>query len=164
MTISAIAVIGSNRELGCGNQLLWKLSPDMERFKKLTTDHVVVMGKKTFESIGGALPNRTNIIITRDQNFRASGCLFANTVEQALELAKENEEKANGKNGEVFIIGGGSIYEQLLSKIDKLYLTVVADSPPADTFFPDYSEFKKILFQEDHEHQGIKFTFLELTR
>ena len=117
------------------------------------------MGRKTFESIGMPLPNRTNIVITRDPEYFAEGVVVVNSVDEAIQYAE-------GKPGidEIFIIGGGQIYQEVISKADKLYLTVVEGNPDADTFFPDYSDFKKIVFEENHESDGLKYKFLDLER
>src|ERR1035441_9494903 len=103
--ISLIAAIGKNNELGKGNTLLWKMSADMEHFKKITTLHVVLMGRKTFESIGKPLPNRRNIVITRDANYKREGVEIAHSLSEALDIVGNNDE-------EIFIIGGGELYKQ----------------------------------------------------
>lgn len=154
-----IVVVGKNREIGCQNKLLWSLPEDMDRFKKITTGHIVIMGSKTFESLGRPLPNRTNIVIAFDQNYQAPGAIVVNSPEAAIAKAKELKP-----DDEVFIIGGGSIYKVFLPQTEKLYITVVDDEPEADTFFPDYSEFQNIIFEETHETDDLKFTFFELTR
>ncbi|MFH1744542.1 MAG: dihydrofolate reductase [bacterium] len=159
MTISIIVVIGKNREIGFQNRLLWDLPRDMEHFKKATTGHTVIMGSKTYESIGNPLPERTNVVIAIEKDYEAEGCLVTHSIEEALETAKREE-----KNGEIFIIGGASIYKQMLPYADKLYLTIVNDAPEADTFFPDYSEFKNIVSEQETEDQNLKLKFLELTK
>src|SRR3989338_10723261 len=137
--VSAIAAIGKNRELGKRSDLIWRIPDDLKRLKALTTGHVVIMGRKTYESIGRPLPNRTNIIVTRNPDFTAPGCLVATSVPDALDLAREHETE------EIFILGGAEIYTQALPFTDRLYLTIVdATDPEADTFFPDYSEFTKV--------------------
>lgn len=151
-----IAVIGKNRELGCDNKLLWDLPEDMKHFKDLTTGHTVVMGRKTFESIGKPLPNRTNIIITRDKSYNTAGCKIIHTPEDII--------KENKKVEKIFIIGGGEIYKLFLPYAEKLYLTVVQDSPQADTFFPNYSEFSKIISKQSLKNNKLVFSFLELTK
>ncbi len=156
--ISIIVVIGKNREIGCDNKLLWNIPKDMERFTKITKGHPVLMGDKTFESIGKALPERTNIIITRNENYKAPGCKIVHSIEDAIQLGKEVDKE------EIFIIGGGSIYRQTIDIVDKLYLTVVDDAPKADTYFPDYSQFKNIVHEEEVEDNGLKFKFLELMK
>ncbi|MCK5510059.1 dihydrofolate reductase [Candidatus Parcubacteria bacterium] len=158
--LSMIVIVGKNREIGYKNKLLWDIPEDMARFKKLTSGHVVAMGDKTFESIGKPLPNRINIIITKDKNYKVpEGCFVAHSIEEVKTKAKELDTK-----GETFIIGGGTIYKLFLPLIDKLYITEVDDAPEADTFFPDYSDFKNIIFEETHETDDLKFTFKELKR
>ena len=155
--LSMIVIVGKNREIGYKNKLLWDIPEDMARFKKLTSGHVVAMGDKTFESIGKPLPNRTNIIITKDENYKVpNGCFVVHSIEKAKEKAEELDTK-----GETFIIGGGTIYKLFLPLIYKLYITEVDDAPEADTFFPDYSDFKNIIFEETHETDDLKFTFKE---
>ena len=156
--LSIIVVIGKNREIGCDNKLLWDIPLDMKRFTKITKGHPVLMGDKTFESIGAALPERTNIIITRDKNYQAEGCEICHSIEDAIKLGEKQDKN------EIFIIGGGSIYKQTIDIADKLYLTVVDDSPEADTYFPDYSQFQNTIYEENIEDNGLNFTFLELTK
>lgn len=166
--ISIIAAIGKNRELGKNNALLWHIPGELPRFKKITTGHPIIMGRKTFESIGRILPNRTNVIITRD---REGFLQMANSkwqmdpkqliVVSSLEQAIEEAKKAEG-NDEIFIIGGGQIFEQALPLTDKLYLTLVDQAFDADTFFPDYSMFTKVVEKEDHESEEFKYSFLTL--
>lgn len=158
-TISIIAVIGLRRELGKDNKLLWNIKADMERFKNLTVGHTVIMGRKTYESIGRALSRRFNIVITREKSLKIKGGLVVHSFEEALQHAWEVEKR------EVFVIGGGQIYEEAMKYADKLYLTIVKETNTmADTFFPEYSRFAKAGFKEAHEEKGLKFTFLELTK
>ena len=157
--INIIAVIGKNNAIGCNNKLLWDIPSDMSRFKALTMDHPVIMGRKTFESIGKALPGRCNIVITRNKDYKAEKCIVESSLKQSLERSK----LCVGSD-EVFIIGGGEIYAQALTCANRLYLTVVDDEPKADTFFPDYSEFSKIINEESFETDDIKYKFLELTK
>lgn len=159
MRISIIAAIGRNRELGKNNRLLWSLPEDMKRFKEKTLNHPVIMGRKTFESIGRALPNRTNIVVTRDRSYTASGAEVFHDIGDAINFAKTKDKE------EVFIIGGGEIYSQALIFADKLYLTIVdADFPQADAFFPEYPEFTKIVFEKKSKNKEYSYTFLELER
>ena len=155
--ISIIAVIGKKQQIGNKNKLLWKLSKDMARFKALTINKTVVMGSRTYESIGHPLPNRHNIILTKDKNFFVSGCEIIHTSEEILKRYEKSEE-------EVFVIGGGEVYKLFLFYAQKLYLTIVDDNPVADTFFPDYTEFKKVLKKSVGEDNGIKYQYLELVR
>ena len=154
-----IVAVGKNREIGFNNKLLWNIPEDMKRFREITAGHVVVMGSKTYESIGRPLPNRVNIVIAINENYNAPGCLLAISIDEALKIAEEKEER-----GEIFIIGGGSIYEQFLPKTYKLYITVIDDSSKADVFFPDYLEFKNIIYKRESKYNGLKYTFFELTR
>ena len=158
--ISLIAAIAKNLAIGKDNKLLYYIPEDLKRFKKLTSGHVIVMGKKTFESIGSRpLPNRTNIIITKDPAFQAPGCMVVHSVEEALSKAKETEKD------EIFIIGGGSIYTQTIGQADKLYITVIDRvHEDADAFFPAYPEFTKIVYEEKSQHEGIDFTWYELEK
>ena len=153
-----IAVIGKNRAIGKKNKLLWHLPHDLKRFKKITFGHPVIMGRITYESLGKPLPGRTNIVVTRNKDFKAPGCLVFDSLGKAISFAKN-------KDKEVFIIGGGKIYEQGIKIADKLYLTLVEDSPEADTFFPDYSGFKKKIFESPLLKEGkYNYYFLELRR
>lgn len=153
--LSIIAVIGKNRELGKDNDLIWNLPSDLKRFREITKGHPVIMGRKTFESIGHPLPNRTNIVISRQD--KIPGVVVVHSLDEAIEQA--------GKISEVFVIGGGSVYAQAIDKADRLYLTIVdASSPAADTFFPDYSRFTKIISEEAHEENGLHFTYLTLEK
>lgn len=135
--ISIIAAIGRNNELGKGNTLLWKLPADMEHFKKITSLHSVIMGRKTFESLGRSptgepigkpLPNRRNIVITRDADYKKEGVKVAHSLSEALDVIGNNNE-------EIFIIGGGELYAQTMPIADRLYITHVgAEDKSADTF------------------------------
>lgn len=156
--ISIIVAIGKNNAIGRKNQLLWHISEDLKHFKAITTGHAIVMGDRTFDSIGKPLPNRRNIVVTRSKDFQAEGCEISYSLEKVLDWAKKAPE-------EVFIIGGGQVYSQALLHADKLYLTLVEDSPEdADTFFGDYSEFKNIVKEEKMDNGKYKFSFLELTK
>lgn len=160
--ISLIAAIAENNALGRDNKLIFRISEDLKRFKEITSGHPIIMGRKTYESIGRPLPKRTNIIVTRDKSFKAQGCKVTYSLEEALRVAQGNPPTGGG--GEVFIIGGGQIYTQAIKKADKLYLTIVEGKPKADTYFPDYAEFKKVVSEESHESEGLKYKFLELER
>src|SRR3989344_4746288 len=161
MKISIIvAIAGKKRVIGKKGGMPWNLPEELKRFKEITTGHPIIMGRKTFESIGRVLPNRTNIIITRDSSFAVEGGIVVCSLEEALRHAS----LAQGNN-EIFVIGGGQIYQEAINMADKLYLTVVEGNPEADTFFPDYSEFKKVTFEEEHESdEGLKYKFLDLMK
>lgn len=131
MKTSIIVAMGRNREIGTKNKLLWKIPEELKRFKEITTGHPIIMGRKTHESIGRILPNRTNIIITRDSSYQVEGGVVVHSLEEAIEKAKE----AQGSE-EIFIIGGAQVFAEALPMADKLYVTLVdADFPDADSFF-----------------------------
>jgi len=156
--VSMICAVGKNGEIGFKNKLLWNLPGDLKHFKEITTGHAVIMGQTTFESIGRALPGRKNIVLSLDPNYKAESCEVSNDLKEIAEKYQEVKE-------EVFIIGGASIYKQFIQYANKLYLTLVGDSPEADTFFPEYSEFKHIVSESEiQEENGIKYRFIELTR
>jgi dihydrofolate reductase len=140
--ISIIAAIGKNRELGKNSQLLWRISSDLKRVKELTTGHPIIMGRKTYDSIGRPLPNRTNIVVSRAA-LCIEGCLVFDSLEKAVAAATAIDSE------EIFIFGGGTLYAQALSFTDRLYLTIIdAEDPEADTFFPDFSEFTHRVSEE----------------
>ena len=145
MIISAIVAVSNNNVIGKNNDIPWYLPADLQYFKKTTLGHHIIMGRKSFQSIGRPLPKRTNIIITRDPYFVSSNCLIARTIEEALEMAYDNKEE------ECFIIGGGTIYEQTKKLWDKLYLTQVDIDVEGEIYFPrvDLSEWQ-LLSQIDH--------------
>jgi len=156
--VSMIAAIGEGRTLGKNNDLLWRIPDDLKRFRTLTTGHVVVMGRKTHESIGKPLPNRTNIVVTRDPSWQADSIVVASSIEEAIAKAKEIDS-------EVFIIGGGQIYEQALPLTDRLCLTLIDATKDADIYFPAYEDqFTKITFHEDREFEGLKYKWVDLER
>jgi dihydrofolate reductase len=126
--ITLIAACSKNRVIGKDNQLIWKVPGDLKRFKELTTGHPILMGRKTFESIGRPLPNRTNIVITRDKNWKQEGCLVYNNFEDVLSIF----EKEN-----LFVIGGGEIYKMLINLADKIELTLIDKDFEGDAYFPE---------------------------
>lgn len=163
-TISIIVAITRDKGIGYQNKLLVHLPPDLKHFKSITLGHAVIMGQKTFESIGRPLPNRENIILSLDPDFKADGCQVFDNIEIALDYAKQSEQSKNPDHPEAFFIGGASIYQQAIKYADKLYITLIDAQYPADTFFPDYSEFKNQLKAEEQEYDGLKFKFIELTK
>ncbi|VVA44375.1 Dihydrofolate reductase [Candidatus Roizmanbacteria bacterium] len=162
MQVSIIAAIGKNRELGKDNKLLWHIPEDFKRFKTLTSNHIVIMGRKTYESLPEKfrpLPDRVNIVVTRDLNYAVEGVIVCHSIEKAIEKGKKYEKK------EIFIIGGAQIYSLGIKYADKLYLTLVdKEYPDADTFFPDYSQFNKIVFEEKHQDDKYSYKFIELVK
>lgn len=156
--ISIIVAIAQNNAIGKDNQLLWHLPGDLKRFKKLTTGHTIVMGKRTFESLPiRPLPNRRSIVITDKAEEQIEGCEMAYSIDEAIEKMEIGSEN--------YIIGGGSIYKQFLPFADKLYLTIVKQDFDADTFFPeiDYSDFD-IIDHEDHLDEELPFYYITLER
>lgn len=152
------------RALGIKNGLLWKIEGDLPRFKTLTTGHPIIMGHKTYESIGRPLPNRTNIVITRNPDFKPEGVLVVSSIKEALGVARESVKHSVFNTKEIFVIGGGEIYKQALPFVDRLYLTIVYNEPEADTFFPDYSEFKTQIEKEDHLKSNPPFSYVILEK
>jgi dihydrofolate reductase len=156
--ISAIAAIGKNRELGKNGEIPWKIPGELKYFKEVTMSHPIIMGRKTHESIGRALPGRVNIVITRNLNYKAEGCVVVSSVEDAIQEAKKQDQE------EIFIIGGGEIYKLAWDYIDKLYITVINKSFNADVFFPTYDEFTKEVSKKIVETDGYEINFLQLEK
>ncbi|MEK9178361.1 MAG: dihydrofolate reductase [Patescibacteria group bacterium] len=161
MRISIIAAIDEKRGIGKDNDLLFKIPEDFERMKNLTMGHPLVMGRKTFESIGRVLPGRTNIIVTQNSKLKIQNCLITHSLEEAIEEAK----KAPG-NDEIFIFGGGQIFKEAIEKnlVDRLYLTLVQGDYGADTFFPDYSRFDRVIREQSGKSGDYKYKFLDLEK
>lgn len=159
--ISIIVAVWPKNELGKDNQLLWHIPSDMKRFKELTSWHPVIMWRKTFESIPEKfrpLPNRTNIIISRNPELEYDWVLIFKDIEKAIEKAKSIDEN------EIFIIGWAQIYNSTINIADKLYLTKVEWNFDADVFFPDYSMFNKVISKQDLEDNWFKISFIELVK
>jgi dihydrofolate reductase len=159
MSISIISAIGRNNEIGKKNALLWDMPADLKHFKEKTSGHTIIMGQKTFESIGRPLPNRRNIVLTLNKNLRIDGVETFYSIE-------ELEKEFLNIDEEVFIIGGGQIYKLFIEKADKLYLTEVeADFKDADTFFPTFDKNKwQKVSEEKHEpdeKNKYSYTFTE---
>ncbi len=142
MIISAIVAVSKNMAIGLDNKMLWRLSDDFKNYKKITTGHCLIMGRKTFESIGRPLPNRTSIIITRNKDYQApEGCFVVHSLEQGIEKARQLGDD------ECFINGGGQIYKEALPVIQRAYMTNVdCTIEKADAFFPkiDFTSWKLI--------------------
>ena len=133
MRLSIVVAMDDNRLIGSKNQLPWHLPADLAYFKKLTTGKSILMGRKTYDSIGRPLPNRRNIVITRNSNISIPGCEVVSSIDHALELTKDDLE--------VMVIGGASLCEQLLPKINRLYITKIDGEFEGDVFFPKYDDF-----------------------
>lgn len=162
MIVSAIVAVGENNEIGRDNDLMWSLPKDMRWFVDNTRGHTVVMGRKTLDSLGKPLPKRLNIVITRNEDFNPEGVIVTHSVDEALKVAEQEG------TDEVFIIGGGHIYEQTLGMLDRLYLTKVHGTfKGADTFFPevninDWKVVEKIENEVDEKHAyAFDFYILE---
>lgn len=157
MIISIIAALGKNRVIGSDNYIPWKLPADMKRFKELTTGKPVIMGRKTFESIGRPLPNRTNIIITTDKNYKENGCIVVHSVDDALKAAKGSE---------IMIIGGAQTYKQFLPKANRMYLTFIDKEFEGDAYFPEYNkhEWKETSREEHADEGGLRYAFVNFER
>ena len=160
--VTIIAAIAENNALGKDNDLIWHLPADLKRFKKVTSGHYILMGRNTFESIGKPLPNRTSVIITRNNDYFKDGCLIANSLEDAIELAADEEE--------VFIIGGAQIYKYAIENnlADKLDITIVHESFEADVFFPEidtkiWKEVAREDFKADEKNK-YDYSFVSYVR
>ena len=168
MTISIIVAIDNDNAIGSDNKLLYWLPNDLKRFKALTTGNTIIMGRKTFESLPkGALPNRRNIVISKNKELKCDGAEVFNSLKDALDNCKQKERV--GENSEVFIIGGASIYKQAINIADRLCLTVIdAHSDNADTFFPKINkkEWKTTSIEQhdiDEKHK-FKYKFVDMER
>ena len=188
--ISIIVAMDEKRGIGKNNALMWKIPGELPRFKRITSGHPIIMGRKTYESIGKPLPNRTNIVITRNSDLFlkshpefisgfSTECFVVGSLEEAMQKTGDVEGKKQaissephpepsperrGNEKEIFVIGGGQILHEALSVVDRLYLTLVKGDFGADVFFPEYNEFTKVIEKEDHEEGGYKFQFLTLER
>jgi dihydrofolate reductase len=165
--ISLIAAVARNHVIGAGNRLPWRLPADLQRFRALTVGHPVVMGRKTYESIGRPLRGRTNIVLTRQAGYQAPGCIVVSDLDAALRAAGET---AGGETApEVFIIGGAELYRQTLALAGRLYITeVTADVPDGDAFFPEidpalWQEVERVPHQPDARHP-YAYTFVTYVR
>jgi len=160
MKISLIVAMASNRAIGLNNQMPWHLSADLKKFKKITMGAPILMGRKTYESIGRPLPGRTNIIISRNPSYSQPGCLVFNDIEKALESCAGSDE--------VFIIGGSDFYKSMLPVADTLYLTQIHREFPGDTFFPEidgdqWIEVEREDIQDDPD-AAFSYSFLKLEK
>ena len=162
MIVSIIAAMDRKRGIGVNNRLPWRLSADLKRFRELTMGHHIIVGRKTFESIGRPLPGRRMIVVTRDRNYKAEGCDLAHSVEDAINLARERGES------EAFICGGAEIYARSIDVADRMYLTSVDAEVAADTFFPEFDERewseRASFYQPADEKNQYPFTFRALVR
>lgn len=151
--IKIIVAMSKNRVIGDSNTLIWHLPEDLKRFKELTTGNTIVMGRKTYESIGKPLPNRRSIIITRDTEYSVDGCEVVNSLEEALLLSNSN----------CFIIGGGEIYRQSINIADRIYLTLIDKEFEGDTLFPEIKDWVEVS-KEDFCNDNFEYSFIEYER
>lgn len=158
MIITFVVAAAANNAIGKDNQLLWNLPTDLKHFKKITSGHTIIMGRKTFDSMGKPLPNRRNIVITRNKDLKIEGAEVTKSLNEALELCNNEAE--------VFVIGGAEIYKAALERTDKIYLTRVHKSFNGDAYFPDLNPDKWVeVAREDHladEKNPIDFSFITL--
>ena len=172
MNISIIAAMDEKRGIGKDNKIPWHLKDDLIKLKRLTKDHVVILGRKTYDSMvwyynksGRQMPGKIYIVVTRRSLLREGDSLRTNvTVAHSLEEALSFARRGLTKLEEIFIIGGGQMFQQAIKIVDRLYLTIVEGDYNCDTFFPDYSEFKKVIREESKELEGYKYKFLELEK
>ena len=146
--ISIIVAMGRNRVIGKDNDLIWHLPADLKHFKETTMGKPVIMGRKTFESMGKPLPGRTNIVVTRNSQYKAKGCLVAHSLEKAL-------ERVSGE-AEVFIAGGGEIYREAMPLADRMYITIIDHSFEGDTYFPEFSKKEWKIIEERYHPSNME--------
>ena len=168
MILSLISAVAKNGVIGVANTLLWDLPADMKHFRTTTSGHTVIMGRKTYESIGRPLPNRKNIVITRDASYMKDGIDVVNSLEEAIRLVTLEHGKGFEENQdevEAFVIGGGEIYKQAIDKAQKLYITEVHQDFEGDTLFPEIDKaIWKEVSREDHTEDDtnkIPYSFVE---
>lgn len=158
--LSIVVAISANNAIGKNNQLLWHLPADLKHFKAITSGHPIIMGRKTYDSIGRPLPNRRNIVITRQTDLTIPNVELVNSLQEAILLCDKEKE--------VFIIGGAEIYKQALSFTNKIYLTIVHQDYEADVFFPELkeNEWKEIAkeYHQADEKNNVAYTFSTLER
>ena len=162
MLISIVVAVSENGVIGKDNQLLWRLPDDLKRFKKLTLGHPIIMGRKTFDSIGKPLSGRTSIVITRNRNFSMEDVIVVHNIEEAIEEAAKLETE------ETFIIGGGELYSSTLAIADRLYVTEVNTIISGDTYFnitdpEQWIETERTVHQADEKHK-FEFNFVDYTK
>ena len=160
MILSLIVAVSKNNVIGVDNRLLWHMPADLKHFKTTTMGSPVIMGRKTYESIGKPLPGRTNIVVTRNEDFEADGCTVANTLQEAVDLCEKEKE--------VFIIGGGEVYKQAIHTADRIYITRIDHLFEGDTHFPEinFSEWKLVKYEKHHadEKNQYEYSFAQYER
>jgi dihydrofolate reductase len=158
--LSIIVALSENNVIGRDNGLPWKLSADLKRLKSVTMGHHIIMGRRTWESLGRPLPGRVNVVITRDKNFKAEGAVIVHSLQDALQVAKNDNE--------AFIFGGGKVFSEALPQVNRIYETIVHTTIDGDTFFPELNNREwKETFRESHaadEKNEFDYTFITLER
>lgn len=161
MIVSAIAAMASNRVIGVDGGLPWKIPEDFKFFKDKTTGHIMLMGRKTFESLGGPLPNRLHVVITRQKNYRPQGAEVFNTIDEALSYCRTQTTKWGD---EVFLIGGGEIYKEMLPHTDRIYLTEIHREFPGDAIFPKFDKTEFVEVERRARTEPVPFDFVTYER
>ena len=158
MRISLLVAASENNVIGKDNKLIWHISHDLKRFKMLTMGHHIIMGRKTHESIGKALPGRINVVITRNKNYKAEGCVVVHSIEEAL--------LKSGEDNEVFVIGGEEIFKETLPVADRIYYTRVHEKFDGDAFMPEieWSEWIEVERERRTEHPDFDYSYITLDR
>ena len=153
MKLSLIVAMATNRTIGINKKMPWHLSADLKQFKKITMGHPIIMGRKTFESIGRPLPGRQNIIISRDINYQQEGCLVFNDLDSAVQHCSEQDE--------VFVIGGATLYEVTLERADRLYITQINQAFEGDTWFPeiDAADWREVAREDINNDASVDFKY-----
>ena len=153
MKLSLIVAMATNHTIGINNQMPWHLSADLKKFKKITMGHPIIMGRKTFESIGQPLPGRQNIIISRNSGYKQEGCLVFNNLDSALQSCAEIDE--------VFVIGGATLYEATLTRADRLYITEIQQAFDGDTWFPDIKkeQWREVAREDIADDSSVNFSY-----
>ena len=153
MKLSLIVAMATNRTIGINKKMPWHLSADLKKFKKITMGHPIIMGRKTFESIGRPLPGRQNIIISRDPHYQQQGCLVFNDLDSALQNCTEIDE--------VFVIGGATLYEATLARADRLYITEIQQAFDGDTWFPEIKQeqWREVAREDIDNDSSVEFNY-----
>lgn len=157
MKLSLIVAMATNRTIGLNNKMPWHLSADLKKFKKITMGHPIIMGRKTFESIGRPLPGRDNIIISRNPDYLQPGCSVFNDLDSALQSCAEQDE--------VFVIGGATLYEVTLARADRLYITEILQDFSGDTWFPEINktQWQEVACEDITDDNSVDFNYRFIT-
>ncbi|MGK0270631.1 MAG: dihydrofolate reductase [Cocleimonas sp.] len=168
MKLAMIVAMAKNNVIGLNNDMPWHLPADLQWFKKTTLGSPIIMGRKTYESIGRPLPGRLNIILSRDTELEIDGCTVVNTLKDAIKIAEEANNASDKTRDEVFITGGAHLYNKFLADADTLYITQIDAELEGDTFFPDYTKYnwqeKQRIEHAADEQNSYPLTFLQLER